>query len=199
MKSVVVIALIVFVSLANAQNFGTELSNLNFRNIIGGPMVATIQAQALAAKTTTDFISEVGFDTSNGNTVRTVSFEYLKNDGNQTRNFTLTVPLIMLMPIPYIEVDVLQIDLNVDLKSVQTNKFESNFNAYASVNYRSGWFFGSVSFTGGFSSQRTTKDEGRVEREYQLEVHVTAGQGGLPKGTERVLDILESVIVETKA
>src|SRR3954468_15697308 len=44
-----------------ATNPGTELATLDFGNLIGGPLVAVITAQSLAARSTADFIKTVGF------------------------------------------------------------------------------------------------------------------------------------------
>ena len=49
-----------------AANPGTELSSLNFGNMIGGPLCAVIEAQTQAARATADFIKTVGFDKTTG-------------------------------------------------------------------------------------------------------------------------------------
>jgi hypothetical protein len=41
---------------------GTELASLDFASIVGSPLVAVIQAQSIAARSTVDFIKTVGFD-----------------------------------------------------------------------------------------------------------------------------------------
>jgi len=43
-----------------------QLQSLPFKNIIGGPLTAAIEAQALAAETTVRFIERIGFDIVNG-------------------------------------------------------------------------------------------------------------------------------------
>lgn len=45
-----------------ATNPGQELSSINFGAMIGGPLVAVIEAQTQAARATADFIKTVGFD-----------------------------------------------------------------------------------------------------------------------------------------
>jgi len=201
LKVIVAFVLVAVVSVyGSGEGFGQELGNLDFRSIIGGPLQAVIAAQALSSKTTTDFINDVGlYSDANGNkAVRMVSFDYSKIDGNSTalKNFTLQVPFIMLMPIPYIEVTVITIDLNVKLNSVDTQESGSSFSAYGEVSGHYGFFFGSVNYKGGYSYASQSKYTGSTEREYSLSVHVRAGQTSLPKGTERVLDMLESVIRE---
>jgi len=193
----------IYVCFANAsgEGFGAELGNLDFRNIFGGPMVAVVHAQALAAATTTQFITEMGFtynEEENIFVVRTVSFEYDRVEDNGTVvSYTLTVPFIMLIPIPYIEINILSIDLNVKLTSVDTTESSTNFNSYAEVGVGASWFGNSVNFKGGFSYKSNSKQTGSTSRDYSLDIHVQCGQSGLPKGTERILDMLESIIVES--
>lgn len=57
-------------------NPGTELSAVDFASIVGGPLVAVITAQSIAARSTADFIKTVGFD-SDGQPVY-VDFKYPK-------------------------------------------------------------------------------------------------------------------------
>ena len=42
-------------------NLGRELSSINFEAMLGGPLIAVVNAQAQAAMTTVDFIKQVGF------------------------------------------------------------------------------------------------------------------------------------------
>jgi len=192
---VALVALFAYVK-ANGEGFGRELGNLDFKSIIGGPMQAVIQAQATSSKTTVDFIHEVGFQEINGaQFVRSVSFYYSKLDNGTVTNYTLTLPFILMMPIPYIEIEELIIDFNVKLNSVDKNEQSSASTTYGEISGRYGWW-SSVSFKAGWSTQSNSKYTGEVKREYSLAVHVEASQAGMPKGTERILDILESVIRE---
>jgi len=183
-----------------AQNFGAELANLDFKNIIGGPLQAVITSQALSSKTTTDFINDVGLYDDNGRkTVRMVNFDYAKFNTNTStlQNYSLSIPFIMLLPVPYIEVTTMTIDLNVKLNSVQSVTSGSTFSTYGEVSGGAHWFFGSVNFKAGFSTSSSSSYTGTTEREYDLSVHVQAGQANMPAGTQRVLDMLEATIRET--
>jgi len=196
-----VILLIAFVALfglvkCSGENFGSELGGLDFKQIIGGPMQAVIQAQAVSSKTTVDFINDVGFQNVNGDQyVRSVSFYYSKLENGSFTNYTLTLPFILMMPIPYIEIEELIIDLNVKLTSCDQSSASSQVNTYGEVSGSYGWW-DSVSFKAGFSTQSTSSSSGTVKREYDLAVHVEASQAGMPAGTQKIFDLLESVIRE---
>jgi len=199
MKAVLfLVALVCLVKLvySNGEGFGQELANLDFKQIIGGPMQAIIQAQASASKVTVDFLHEVGFQEVNGKQfVRSVSFYYSKLENGSVTNYTLTLPFILMLPIPYIEIEELVIDLNVKLNSVDHNEQSSQSSTYGEISGSFGWW-SRVNFKCGWSSQSNSKYTGETKREYNLAVHVEASQAGMPKGTERILDILESVIRE---
>ena len=73
------------------QQAATQLlGTLPFGSLIGGPMIAAVEAQAEAAMSSVQFIKSVGF-TEDGKTVRTVVFNYKKNTGEQA---SLEVPLL---------------------------------------------------------------------------------------------------------
>lgn len=50
----VIVAFLAFIAVvySTGEGFASELSNLPFKTLIGGPLTAVIQAQALAAKNT---------------------------------------------------------------------------------------------------------------------------------------------------
>ena len=79
------------------------LSAIPFSSMIGGPLNACIEAQAMAAKTTWDFIQEVGLNTNPDTGEKTavnVSFSFMQGG----RMVQLNVPLLTIVPIPYIAI-----------------------------------------------------------------------------------------------
>lgn len=91
-------------------------------DLLGAPMRAIVQAEAMAAKATADFIKEVGFTGNNDasdpdfGTVRTVTFKYQRfKAGGGTETVTLEIPLLTLVPIPAIQVAEAEIDFQVAL------------------------------------------------------------------------------------
>ena len=48
-----------------ATNPGSEISSIDFGSLIGGPLLAVIEAQTQAARATADFVKTVGFDSDN--------------------------------------------------------------------------------------------------------------------------------------
>jgi len=198
MKAILVFLIACAISVATAApNFGNELGALNFEKIVGGPLTAVIKAQALAATTTLEFIDKVAFTGASpgSRTVQNAVFAYNRQGPNGTETFNMTVPFLLMVPIPYIEIDEVTIDFNVKLNSVDTSSSSDSSSQSASLSVGVNWGFGSASLTGSIAHQSQSKQSSTVKKEYSLNVKVHASQAGLPKGAERLLDILETVIL----
>ncbi len=187
------------------MSIGDEIANLNFDAMIGGPLVAVIKAQALAAKTSVDFIKEVGFDDDDQPVM--VTFTYKKpivtKDANNNpvitpTDYMLSVPLLTMVPIPFLRVEETTVDFNAKIKSVKeaSSTTETNVNISAKTK---AWLPIPVDMQGSFSLKNTTTSGSKIERKYSIAVHVKAVQDELPAGTEHLLNILESSIKEVPA
>lgn len=107
-----------------AEAATSSLQSLPFGNIIGGPLVACVEAQAQAARTSWEFIQNVGLyaDGEEKKTVN-VSFQFIK-DGRMAQ---ITVPLLTIVPIPYIAINSIDINFKANISasaaSTETEKF----------------------------------------------------------------------------
>lgn len=273
-------------------NPGQELSSLDFKNIIGGPLIAVVEAQAQAALSTVNFIKSVGFkqgdstDPENSNTGEPiyVTFKYPKEvqpyqpavphsiaiqvtnggsdysanpqvtisggggsgaqaeavvkdgkitainitnigtgytsapsvsitdttgkDAKVTVSFTpaqkaveakytdmkLEVPILTMLPIPFIRIDETTLDFNVKINSMEYKQVDTNFNISGALEAKARWGWGSAKLNVSTSYQRNTTQGEKVERTYSMAVHVRAVQEEMPAGLEKVLGILEDAI-----
>jgi hypothetical protein len=194
------------------------LSAIPFGLLIGAPLKAAIEAQATAAKSTVDFIEVVGFEPKDEDPffpdspeddvglgpVRNVTFSYQTQSADgEPRTAKLTVPLLTIVPIPFIRVDEMTIDFTANItETEQTSRSSSYTRAAAaslSVGYRSWWSPVSVGFRASVSTRHTSAAaaKSRFQVEYTMNVHVRAVQDEVPGGLSRVLNLLENTIKET--
>jgi len=192
-----------------------ELSQIPFSQLIGAPLKAAVEAQALAAQSTIEFIHKVGFTQPNGlgaqpdllfddptqdanaGELRNVSFRYTKRDENgAAREFELTVPLLSITPIPYIRIDEMTIDFNAKLTDAIERQTDTSFNLNTQISGSYGSFWSPVKLEARVSATFNTKSSSteRQQREYSMEIHVRAVQDEMPSGLSRMLDILEAAI-----
>lgn len=176
------------------------LQAIPFSSLIGGPLDACIEAQAKAAKTTWDFIKQVGLneDKDGQRSAINVTFAYQK-DGQM---MNLVVPLLTIVPIPYIAITDVSIAFKAKISaeaSTITEATESeskNGELSGSAGVGFGPFSAKVDFKGGFSSKKDSKatQESKYSVEYTMDVAVKAGQDSMPAGLAQVLNILQSSI-----
>ncbi len=111
----------------------------------------------------------------------------------------LRVPVLTMLPIPYIRVDTTTIDFNAKINSIEYRKTDTNFKMDASLEVNAGWLFGSAKLKVSTAYQKTTTEGSQVERTYSLAVHVKAVQDEMPAGMEKLLQILENAITSYPA
>ena len=170
----------------NSQ-LGQELNNIDFKAMIGGPLQATVEAQVASAVATIDFIKKVGFREDDPSQLVMVDFSYKKQNPDGTKeDVSVIVPLISTLPIPSLRIDFVEIDFNARLNSIDTSNTTNDFKL--NVNGRGG--FGPVKVSASVSYQRSFSTGSKVEREYSLKVKVRAVQDEIPKGLEKVLELL---------
>lgn len=190
-------------------------------------MIAAIHSQALAAKSTVNFIKEVGFKASppelNGEQdedigdVRNVTFKYSRktaggsvedNDAGE-ENVSLTVPILTIVPIPFIRIEEMTIQFTANITEQQ--EFRRGSASSGSVatdttmNFKAGGFFSPVKFNlnakvstrNNWSSYQSNKVN--TATQYQMDVKVKAVQDEMPAGLAKILGIMEEAILEKPA
>lgn len=274
-------------------NVGQELATIDFASMLGGPLIAVVNAQSQAAMSSVNFIKAVGFEPAtvdgDGNPVPGkpiyVSFKYPKeiapfqpetnvvgsvkvddegsdytseptvgftggggtgataiatvsggkvtaitvtNPGSgytsdpgvtltggggkdaaatakhvhtdavpaQIQEMKLEVPILTMLPIPFIRIEETTIDFHAKLNSVEFSKTDTELGIKADLTVKQGWPGGSAKLNVSVSYQRKTQQGVTVDRTYSMDVHIKAVQDELPAGLDRILGILEKAMRE---
>lgn len=106
----------------------------------------------------------------------------------------LRVPILTMLPIPYIRLEETTVDFNAKINSVEYTKTDSTFKISAQLDVKQGWITGSARLKVNTSYQRNTQQGNTVNRTYSMAVHVRAVQDEMPAGMEKILGILENAI-----
>ncbi len=176
-----------------ADDATRQLSSIPFEALIGGPLVAAVDAQARSAMATVKFVLSAlygedffkGDSSQNdgtgvegvpykraGNDTGVIQIELIYSVGNETAK--IIVPLITILPIPFIEINNLDIDFTANIKSFETQESKENstkkWNGESSVD---GWW-GKYSFDTGIraSSSVSSKSASDLTTEYNMNVSV---------------------------
>jgi hypothetical protein len=177
------------------------LQAIPFSSLIGGPLEACIKAQAAAAKTSYEFIKEVGLtiDPVTGEKKAiNVTFQY-NNNGKLT---TLVVPLIILVPIPYLAINTVDIEFLANISAASSSSSETTSDTELGVDVSAdaalvyGPFALKVKAKANYSSKQHSKatSDSRYSVEYTMGVKVSGGQADMPAGLATVLNILQGSV-----
>ncbi len=220
-------------------NIPAILRDLPLEHIIASPLQAAIKAQALAARTTVEFIKEVGLksvpgtdldqtalpsggtadprkgddapdgDSSRAYEARYVEFKFDRLIEEQvvvppaasapagatpvtiTKHTVvpsrLTVPLLAIVPIPFIRINDMNISFEYSIKDIQTAESRTEKNVSAEVKAK--YWFVSATVKGSYSNQNINKRE--TDQRATLKITVNALQDRMPEGLGKVLDLLQ--------
>jgi hypothetical protein len=102
----------------------------------------------------------------------------------------LTVPLLAMVPIPYIRISDMTIDFEFQIKDIKTR--ESTSERKRSYKARVGGWFWRATVKGSYCNRKVNKRE--TDRSTTLKITVNAVQDQIPEGLGRILDILNESI-----
>jgi hypothetical protein len=110
----------------------------------------------------------------------------------------LEVPILTMLPIPFIRIEETTIDFNAKINSVEEVKTDETFKFDASLDvkaqYPPAFAMVSANLKVSTSYQKNTQTGTKVDRTYSMSVHVRAVQDEMPAGLEKILGILEDAI-----
>ena len=148
------------------------MNDIPFGNLIGGPLSACILAQADAAQTALDYIQQVSMQPSDLGDDSfepvTVSFTF-QSDGQKR---VLVIPLLTIIPVPFIGVDHMDIAFTADVKNSEGTTLKGHFTAPA--------------------QEVEQEEESQFEAENLIEVKVHAVMSEMPSGLAKLLDVFNT-------
>jgi hypothetical protein len=171
-----------------------------FSSMIGGPLNACIEAQAMAARTSWEFIKEVGLNTDEKGQKSAVMVAFSFNRGG--RMVQLNVPLLTIVPIPYIAINTIDINFKASISassstaSETTEHTEAGGELGAKAELNLGLFSMEANLKANYSSKKDSKAtaESKYSVESTIDVAVKAGQESMPAGMAKVLELLGTAL-----
>lgn len=162
------------VEIAKTDTSGNEamisyMKALPFDNIIGAPLMACIKAQQTSAQATWDAIRTMGFE--NEEEVAMVSF--LFQQGGLTRK--ITVPLLTLIPIPYMQIDSVDLKFRADMSTSSDGTITAKY-------------------SNTMDSQAARTSKYNVTNEIDINIHATTS--GMPAGIAKMLEIFTNHCID---
>ena len=179
-----------------------QFKGLPMGDLIGGPLKAAVEANVLLAKSTAQFINDIGFiptKDADGNLLpgapRMSDFSFERpgkdTEGKPTVEMVrIKVPMLAIVPIPNLQVNDVNITFDMEVKSSTSDTSKTEASASLEVGASGGWgpVSASVKISG---SVATAKENTRsTDTSAKYHVNVSAKNFGIPEGLARVLDMM---------
>lgn len=110
-----------------------------------------------------------------------------------------SVPILTMLPIPFIKVDIITIDFNAKITSMETQTQSSDLSVGVQLEVKQRWPGGSAKLNVSVAYKKSTSSGSSVERTYSMAIHVQASQDEMPAGMEKLLGILEGAMISKPA
>ncbi len=99
----------------------TSSQVMDLKDLISGPLVATVDADSISARRYLNYLLELAFEsydkeTGEAGKLRTLDFTYHSRDVNGVRIQRVSIPLLTLVPLPLLQVK--EADFGFDIKIV---------------------------------------------------------------------------------
>ena len=160
----------------NSKQVARHINSIPFGNIIGGPLSACITAQKDAALTTLQSIKEITMvpsDVEYGSS-RPVSISFTFQIEGKKK--TMIVPLLTIVPIPYIHIDHVDLSFTANITSCSKTSIEAAYTApNANVNGKE-------------------NSETNVQNIIRVDIHATTSD--MPPGVAKLLDVFGNQLIE---
>ena len=130
--------------------------------------------------------------------IKCVKIEAKKEVPAQFQDMELKVPILTMLPIPFIRIASTDIELNVKINSMENTSSSDDLSKGTAGNVSSGYkgFGASVNatFSTSVATQKKSSSTEEIKKEFSLNIKIHAVQDEMPMGISRILDILEESI-----
>lgn len=105
---------------------------MELQHLIAGPLIATIEADALSAQKYLDFLMKITFESYNpitgetGN-IRMLTFTYTSCDVSGGKKQSVSIPILTLVPLPLLQVQEADFDFDIKILDVISESVDEKF------------------------------------------------------------------------
>ncbi|WP_298064811.1 DUF2589 domain-containing protein [uncultured Rikenella sp.] len=171
---------------------------MDLHRLIAAPLLATVDADSLAARRYLDSLCSVAFESYDRQTGRTgplrmLRFCYLSNDVSGCRKRQVAVPLLSLVPLPLLHVQEAVFDFDIHILDAVSNRREERFSfkegkevAPADDDPDDGLCMRASLAPQHGGGREASAQHGLTAN---MKVHVKMGQAGMPGGLAKLLNL----------
>lgn len=116
----------------NDRNERVSSQVMELKDLIAGPLVATIDADSLSAQRYLDYLFKIAFETCDSATgkaegLRMLTFNYRSHDLMGSRVQSVNIPLLTLVPLPLLQVQEAYFDFDIQVLDASSRQRQDTF------------------------------------------------------------------------
>ncbi len=175
----------------------TSSQVMELQQLIAGPLIATIEADALSAQKYLDYLMHIAFesyDPATGKTgkLRTMTFTYNEQDLGGVQKKSISIPMLTLVPLPLLQVQEADFDFDIKILDALSESVEEKFSIEdgKSVSEQSG--VGSFKMRASLAPQQSAaQHKGDLQQSLaaNMKVKVKMRQADMPAGLSNLLHL----------
>ncbi len=190
----------------------TSSQVMELQQLIAGPLIATIEADALSAQKYLDYLMHIAFEnydpvTGKTGKLRTMTFTYNEQDLGGVQKKSISIPMLTLVPLPLLQVKEADFDFDIKILDALSESVEEKFSIEdgKSVSEQPG--AGSFKMRASLAPQQSTaQHKGDLQQSLaaNMKVKVKMRQADMPAGLSNLLHLtannlqMEDVADETE-
>ena len=121
-----------FEQMKNDRNERVSSQIMELKDLIAGPLVATIDADSLSTQRYLDYLCKIAFETCDTTTgkaegLRMLTFNYKSHDLTGYRTQSVSIPLLTLVPLPLLQIQEADFDFDIQVLDASTRQQRDSF------------------------------------------------------------------------
>lgn len=170
---------------------------MELQQLIAGPLIATIEADALSAQQYLDYLMRIAFesyDPKTGKTgkLRTLTFSFTEQDVNGAQKKSVSIPLLTLVPLPLLQVQEADFDFDIKILDAINEHEEEQFSVENGTRVKDTQDVSGFKMRASLAPQQSSgKRSGELQQSLaaNMKVKVKMRQADMPAGLSNLLHL----------
>lgn len=175
----------------------TSSQVMELQQLIAGPLIATIEADALSAQQYLDYLMRIAFDsydpvTGKTGKLRTLTFTFTGQDINGPQKKSVSIPLLTLVPLPLLQVQEADFDFDIKILDALSENIEERFSLEQGTSVKESRGTAGFKMRASLAPQQGDKHRsGELQQSLNanMKVKVKMRQADMPAGLSNMLQL----------
>ena len=173
----------------------TSSQVMDLQQLIAGPLIATVEADAMSAQRYYSYLMKIAFEdydpaTNSASRLRMLTFNYFDNDANGRREHTVSIPLFTIVPLPLLQIQEADFDFDIKIVDSITEATEDKF-SYENGAIEEGHEEPASLKMRASLAPHSGQKKGDMQQNFtaNMKVHVKMRQADMPAGLSNLLHL----------